>query len=458
MLAKGAIANKGSLITPSLRGGTTKQPAAFALIFKVVPHKCSLITPSLRGGTTKQPAAFALIFKVVPHKCSLITPSLRAERSNLTYNPKTSPMNDLQIQQFLTSFGRKEQLIEWKPFGHGHINDTFLIKTTGAQNPDYILQRKNHHVFKNIPGMLNNIRLVTDHIRAKLIVGGESEPDRKVMNYLFAADGKQFVQDEAGNYWTLFLFIRNSHGIEEVTHAEQAYSSGKAYGKFQLQLADLDGTSLIETIPDFHNGKFRYQQFLEAIERNKAGRCAEMQPEIDQLLLRAEEMLQLQDWLDHGKIPLRITHNDTKINNVLYDPNDQILCIIDLDTVMPGTILFDFGDAIRTLCNSAVEDEPDLSKIGFKSDYFEAFARGYLSESRQFLTVLEKENLVFSCRYMVWEQTIRFLSDYLNGDTYYKISYPEHNKDRSLSQLRYLQVLEENVGLMDKLLIGGPNQ
>ena len=367
-------------------------------------------------------------------------------------------MTDQQIRWFLDSFGRKENVAEWKPFGHGHINDTFLIKTSGTENPDFILQRKNHLVFKNVPGMLNNIRLVTDHIRAKLIQAGESEPDRKVMNYLCASDGNLFAQDEAGNYWTLFLFIRDSHGVEEVTHAEQAFSSGKAFGKFQLQLSDLDSASLIETIPNFHNGKFRYQQFLDAIALNKAGRGTEMQSGIDQLLQRAEVMLQLQAWLDQGTIPLRITHNDTKINNILYDPDDQILCIIDLDTVMPGSILFDFGDAIRTLCNNAAEDEPDLSKIGFKSDYFEAFAKGYLSESSQFLTMLEKENLVFSCRYMVWEQTIRFLSDYLNGDTYYKISYPEHNKDRSLSQLRYLKVLEENSGLMDKLLIGFTNQ
>jgi thiamine kinase-like enzyme len=367
-------------------------------------------------------------------------------------------MTDLQIQQFLTSFARSEKVAEWKPFGHGHINDTFLIRTIGAYNPDFILQRKNHLVFKNVPGMLNNIRLVTDHIRAKLISAGESEPDRKVMNYLFGTDGKQFVQDESGNYWTLFLFIRDSHGIEEVTHTEQAFSSGKAFGKFQLQLSDLDGALLIETIPNFHNGIYRYLQFLDAVSLDIAGRCEEMRQEIDQLMQRADEMLKLQDWLDKGEIPLRITHNDTKINNILYDPDDQILCIIDLDTVMPGTILFDFGDAIRTLCNSAAEDEPVLSKVGFKSDYFEAFAKGYLSESSQFLAYLEKENLVFSCRYMVWEQTIRFLSDYLNGDTYYKISYPEHNKDRSRSQLRYLEILEENVGLMDKLLIGFPNQ
>ena len=194
-------------------------------------------------------------------------------------------MTNLHIHQFLTSFGRTEQVVEWKPFGHGHINDTILIRTKGDEAPDFILQRKNHYVFKNVPGMLNNIRLVTGHIRSKLLAEGEPEIDRKVMNYLSTKDGKQYIQDESGNYWTLFLFVSNSHGIEEVTHADQAYSAGKAFGKFQLQLSDLDGSKLIETIPNFHNGKFRYQQFLDAISGNAVGRCASMQTEIDQLLL-----------------------------------------------------------------------------------------------------------------------------------------------------------------------------
>ena len=367
-----------------------------------------------------------------------------------TAHPKDSPMNDLLIHQYLTAFSRNEQVLNWKPFGHGHINDTFLIQTTKDDAPDFILQRKNHHVFKNVPGMLNNIVSVTDHIRKRLIAEGEAEPDRKVMNYLSATDGKHYVQDENGNYWTLFLYIRDSHGIEEVTDADQAYSAGKAFGRFQLQISDMDGTALIETIPGFHNGKIRYQQFLDAVSLDKAGRCSEMKQETDQLLQRADEMLMLQNWLNEGKLPLRITHNDTKINNILYDKNSQILCIIDLDTVMPGTILFDFGDAIRTLGNSAVEDEADLSKIYFQTDYFVAFTSGYLSESNKFLSRLEKENLVYSCRYMVWEQTIRFLTDYLNGDIYYKISYPEHNRVRTLSQLGYLKVLEENAPAMEK--------
>jgi thiamine kinase-like enzyme len=300
--------------------------------------------------------------------------------------------------------------------------------------------------------MLNNIVLATGHIRSKMEQEGDKETDRKVMTYLQAVDGNYFHKDEAGNFWTLFLYIRDSHGIEVVTNSDQAFSAGKAFGQFQRQLADLDSSRLIDTIPNFHNGKFRFQQFNDSITLNSAGRCEEMEPYISKLMVRQSEMLKLQNWLDMGELPLRITHNDTKINNILYDENHNILCIIDLDTVMPGSILFDFGDAIRTLGNCAAEDEKDLSKIKFQKAYFESYAKGYLSESRLFLTDLEKENLVYSCRYMVWEQAMRFLTDYLNGDIYYKIAYPEHNKIRALSQLRYLEVLEENATEMELIV------
>jgi Ser/Thr protein kinase RdoA (MazF antagonist) len=356
-------------------------------------------------------------------------------------------MDTQKIDNLLETFGMKIPVSEWKPYGHGHINDTFLVRTPG-NIPDFILQRKNHHIFKDIAGMMNNIVRATNHIRKKLMAAGESDIDRKVMTYISTPEDDYFVKDDEGNYWTLFLFIRGSHGIEEVSLPAQAFSAGKAFGRFQEQLSDLPGKLLIETIPSFHNGKFRLGQFRDALSADKAGRVSSMKPEIDKILSRAEDMVKLQDWLDRGELPLRVTHNDTKINNVLYDENDQILCIIDLDTVMPGTALFDFGDAIRSLGNTASEDEPDLSKISFHRQYFRSFAEGYLSESNRFLTKEEKHNLPFSCRYMVWEQGMRFLTDYLNGDTYYKIAYPGHNKTRTLAQLRYLEVMEENYDFM----------
>jgi len=359
-------------------------------------------------------------------------------------------MDKQKILSILDAFDMNVPVSAWKPFGHGHINDTFLVETPG-NIPDFIIQRKNHLIFKNIAGMMNNIVLATNHIRKKLMAAGEDEIDRKVMSYISTASLDYYIKDEEGNYWTLFVFVRDSHGIEEVTNPMQAFSAGKAFGHFQDQLSDLPGILLIETIPDFHNGIFRLSQFKTAIQEDKAGRVAVMRPVIDNLLERAGEMTQLQNWLDQGEIPLRITHNDTKINNVLYDENDNILCIIDLDTVMPGSALFDFGDAIRTLGNTATEDEPDLPKIGFNREYYRSFAEGYLSESSNFLTSREKDNLAFSCRYMVWEQSIRFLTDYLNGDTYYKIAYPEHNKVRTLAQLRYLEVMEENYEFMKQI-------
>jgi hypothetical protein len=359
-------------------------------------------------------------------------------------------MDEKKILSILDSFGMKVEVEEWKPFGHGHINDTYLVKTPG-NNPDFIIQRKNHLIFRDIAGMMNNIVLATNHIRKKLITAGEAETDRKVMTYLPAKNKDYFVKDEVGNYWTLCIYIRECHGIEEVTNKAQAFSAGMAFGHFQYQLSDLPGNLLIETIPNFHNGKFRLGQFKTAIAEDRAGRENDVRPEIDKLLDRAGEMIQLQEWLDNGKLPLRITHNDTKINNVLFDENDHILCIIDLDTVMPGSALFDFGDAIRTLGNTAAEDEPNLSLIGFNRDYYQSFAEGYLSESRSFLTSKEIENLAFSCRYMVWEQSIRFLTDYLNGDTYYKTAYNEHNKVRTLAQIRYLEVMEENYDFMKQI-------
>lgn len=356
-------------------------------------------------------------------------------------------MNESKIFNLLSQFGMDVPVTSWKPFGHGHINDTFLV-TTPERVPDLILQRKNHLVFKNVAGMMDNIVKVTGHIRKKLMAAGEAEIDRMVMHYIAAPDGRYYVNDDQGNFWTLFLYVRGCTSVEEVTQKGQAYSAGKAFGHFQRQLSDLPGSLLVETIPGFHNGILRLQQFREAIERDKASRVAEMKDVIDRLLGMAGEMTRLQEWLDNGDIPLRITHNDTKINNVLFDEHGEILCIIDLDTVMPGSSLFDFGDAIRTLGNTAPEDEPDTRKIGFNREYYAAFTEGYLSESQRFLTPVEKSHLAFGCRYMVWEQTIRFLADYLNGDTYYKTAYPEHNRVRTLAQFRYLEVLEENYEFM----------
>lgn len=361
-------------------------------------------------------------------------------------------MNNPQFTEVINRFDVDLNVQGIVPFGNGHINDTFLVKTSQEEAPDYILQRKNHKIFKNIPGMMKNIVITTDHIRNKLISAGVKEVNRKVMTYISAKDGQMFVNDDDGNFWTLFLFITDSFTVESIQKPGQAFSAARAFGNFQKQLADLPGEKLIETIPNFHNGISRLNDFQSAIMKDIAGRVNENQLLIDKILERSSEMTSLQRWLDNKILPLRITHNDTKINNILFDKDNNTLCVIDLDTVMPGSALYDFGDAIRTIGNRAPEDEPNLSRIAFNKEIFEAFAHGYLSEANAFLTKMEIDNLVFSCRYMAWEQAMRFLTDYLNGDVYYKTDYPGHNLIRTKAQIRYLEVLEENKEVMETVV------
>ncbi len=359
-------------------------------------------------------------------------------------------MNTSQLSEIVGKFDIDVTIKEINSFGNGHINDTYLVKTNPPEAPDYILQRKNHQIFKDVPGMMKNIVITTDHIRNQLLSIGEKEVNRKVMTYIPVKDGKMFVNDSEGNFWTLFLFIADSCGVESIQKPEQAYSAARAFGHFQQQLADLPGDKLIETIPNFHNGISRLSDFQSAISKDAAGRVNETQVLINKIINRSAEMTSLQRWLDDKTLPLRITHNDTKINNILFDRDNNTLCVIDLDTVMPGSSLYDFGDAIRTLGNTAPEDEPDLAKIQFNKPIYEAFAQGYLSGAKSFLTPKEIENLAFSCRYMAWEQAMRFLTDYLNGDVYYKTDYPGHNLVRTKAQVRYLEVLEENKEVMEQ--------
>jgi len=276
-----------------------------------------------------------------------------------------------------------------------------------------------------------------------------------VMTYFAARDGQMFVNDAQGNFWTLFLFISDCKVVENIQKPDQAFRAAQAFGHFQKQLADLPGEDLVETIPNFHNGISRLYDFQLSILKDVAQRVSENQLLISKIIDRAIEMTSLQHWLDDNTLPLRITHNDTKINNILFDQDNNTLCVIDLDTVMPGSALYDFGDAIRTLGNKAPEDEADLTKIAFNKEIYEAFAQGYLSEAKAFLTPKEIENLAFSCRYMAWEQAMRFMTDYLNGDVYYKTDFKGHNLVRTMAQVRYLEVLEQNREVMESIVNAG---
>lgn len=337
------------------------------------------------------------------------------------------------------------------PFGNGHINDTYKV-TLLEPKSSYILQKKNHFVFKDIENMMLNIQKVTEHIRAKLISDQVEETEKKVMTYLPASNEKLYYKTEVGDYWTVCVFVENCVTVENVKLLSQAFNTGKAFGIFQKQLEELPGSSLAYTIPDFHNGIKRLNNFKEAISKASRSRIQKIEKEVDLLTDISGEMTAIQRMLDSGALPLRITHNDTKINNVLFDPDENILCIIDLDTVMPGTILFDFGDAVRTICNAADEDEQDTSKIEFNSSFFKAFTEGYLSEALAFLTPKELDLLHLSGIYMTWEQALRFATDYLSGDIYYKIKYPEHNLVRTKAQTTYLQILLSQKSFMSQFI------
>lgn len=331
---------------------------------------------------------------------------------------------------------------EVKPLGAGLINDTYRVTTAEASAPDYVLQRINHAIFRDVEMLQGNIEAVTRHIRRKLEAAGETDIDRKVLRFLpTAEDGKTYWHDGT-NYWRMMVFIPRARTFEAVT-PEYSYYAGVAFGNFQAMLADIPD-QLGETIPDFHNMEFRLQQLREAVAADPVGRVAEVRELLDEIERRAPEMCKAERLHREGVLPKRVCHCDTKVNNMMFDEDGTVLCVIDLDTVMPSFIFSDFGDFLRTAANRAAEDEPDLERVSFNMDIFRAFARGYLESARSFLLPVEVENLPYAAALFPYMQCVRFLADYINGDTYYKIQYPEHNLVRTRNQFKLLQSVEEH--------------
>ena len=330
-------------------------------------------------------------------------------------------------------------VVKVEPLGNGLINDTYKVTTAEADKPDYVLQRINHAIFQDVDLLQHNIEVVTAHIRQKLEESGTTDIDRKVLRFIPTASGKTYYFDGT-SYWRVMVFIPRAQTFETV-NAAYSYDAGKAFGHFQAMLSDLP-EQLGETIPNFHNMEFRLQQLHEAVQADAAGRVKEMQPYLDEIERRAAYMCQAEQLYREGRLPKRICHCDTKVNNMMFDENGEVLCVIDLDTVMPNFIFSDYGDFLRTAANTAAEDEPDLSKIGFNTEIYEAFSSGYLESASTFLTPLEKDLLPYAVALFPYMQCVRFLADYLNGDTYYKIQYPEHNLVRTRAQFRLLQCVE----------------
>lgn len=335
---------------------------------------------------------------------------------------------------------------------NGHIHDTYKIVTSEVDKDDYILQRLNNKIFKNIPELQNNIERVTSHIRNKLMALPGSDIKRECLILIPSRQGKSWIIDRDGNFWRMYIYITNHRTYNIVDSPDKAFEGGKAIGRFQAMLSDMPGLPLFETIPWFHNVEKRLEALKNKISENSVGRVSEAGKEIEQILERAENMKIILKLGEEGAIPLRITHNDTKLNNILLDYNDKALCIIDLDTVMPGYVHYDFGDAVRTTANTAAEDEKNLELISMDISLFKSYSEGYLSETKETLNKVEKEYLAFSPLLITYTIAVRFLTDYIDGDKYFKIYHTDHNLQRTRAQLKLLNSMEQQYDTMRRII------
>lgn len=357
------------------------------------------------------------------------------------------------LYNIIRNFDIEGDISEIKPLGNGLINDTYFVATIPSGSPDYVLQRINHNIFSNVDILQYNIESVTRHIRKKLEDEGESDIDRKVLTPINLKSCSKTYYFDGENYWRVMIFIPHTRTIEAVT-PESSYAAGEAFGNFQSLLADID-VPLAETIPDFHNMELRLRQLRESVADDPVGRVSEVGPLLEEIEARAEEMCKAEKLHREGLLPKRVCHCDTKVNNMLYDEDGKrVLCVIDLDTVMPNFIFSDYGDFLRSGANKGEEDAADLDDVEFDMDIFRAFTRGYMSAARNFLLPVEIENLPFAAKLFPYMQAVRFLTDYINGDTYYKIQYTDHNLIRAKAQFKLLQSVESHFSEMDSFIKG----
>lgn len=349
----------------------------------------------------------------------------------------------MDMNNITSAFLTEGRIKDIAPLGNGLINDTYKVTTEGS-SPDYVLQRINHAIFTDVELLQRNIEAVTGHIRKKLEEQGETDVERKVLRFVKTHDGHTWHRDEEGNFWRMSVFIPRARTFETVDPTYSRFA-GQAFGHFESMLTDLE-QPLGETIPDFHNMELRIRQLREAVSADAAGRVKEVQDLLESIGQHTDEMCRAEQLHREGLLPKRICHCDTKVNNMMFDEDGRVLCVIDLDTVMPSFVFSDFGDFLRTAANPVAEDSPELEKIDFRMDIFCAFTEGYLSSARSFLTPLELENLPYAARLFPFMQCVRFLADYINGDTYYKIQYPDHNLVRARNQMR----LFENASLHEQ--------
>ena len=348
------------------------------------------------------------------------------------------------VDETIENLAFEGTFISKKPFGNGHINDTFkLFFDVGEDEPKpYILQRINDDIFESPAELMENINGVTSYLRAKIIENG-GDPDRETLNVIPTKDGKLYYTDCNGVFWRAYQFVEGATCYESVEKPEHFYQSAVAFGHFQKLLSDYPAQTLHETIPDFHHTKKRFEAFVKAVEEDVCGRAKDVQEDIDFIMAREADASVLVDMLERGELPLRVTHNDTKLNNVMIDDETgKGLCVIDLDTVMPGLAIHDFGDSIRFGASTATEDEPDLSKVSIDLELFDIYTKGFIEASAGSLTPTEIDMIPMGAKVITLEQAIRFLMDHIQGDTYYKIHRENHNLDRARTQIKLVADME----------------
>ena len=348
------------------------------------------------------------------------------------------------LNQIIEKFPEIKNVESVKPLTAGLINQTYLV-TTQEGTPNFILQCINHNIFKNVDLLQNNIECVTSHIRKKLADAGEKDLDRKVLRFAVADNGKTYYFD-GERYWRACVFVEGSVTLDAVT-PESSYLVGLKFGEFEAMLSDLP-CHLEETIPDFHNMEFRMKQLRDAVEADVAGRMDKVRELVAEIEKDAYEMCCAERYYREGKLPKRICHCDTKVSNMLFDKEGNVLCIIDLDTVMSSFVFSDFGDFLRSAANTGQEDDKNLDNVKFNFEIFKSFAKGYIESAKCFLTPLEIELLPYAVTLFPYMQAVRFLTDYINGDTYYQIKYPEHNYVRTLAQYK---LYKETVSAIDDM-------
>ncbi len=354
-------------------------------------------------------------------------------------------LNGHDLGKIFSQFEVDAEFISHEHLKVGHINDTFLVEAQACRGKDrFIFQRINRFVFRQPEKLMVNFEKVTRHIRGKLEKTPGRNPERETLNLVGARSGRSFHLTAEGDYWRAYRFVGDCHIVNVAARPEQAFEAGRAFGCFQKFLVDLPAVSLHETIPFFHHTPRRLTRLTEALAKDSRGRAAEAKEVISFALERAGMAPVVTDALDKGIIPLRIAHNDTKINNILFDNRtEKAVCVIDLDTTMPGSALYDFGDMVRTATSLTAEDEEDVSRVELEMDMFRALAEGYLEETRDFLTDREADLLVFSGRLLTYTIGLRFLTDYLEGDVYFRTNRQGQNLDRARTQFALIKSMEE---------------